>query len=195
MKRLTEVTQAVVTHLQSDFGHVVMPRSEQVGRLLETKLANVLGNGHPHFLGKGTTQVERAASHFLPKYLQRRWLSEIPFDAIHHAIHTTAGHSQLSVAEKFLIRRGAEEEFPHEFDRLGLVPQGMGGREDWRLVEAGDQIPMPRSEGFESAQRGITVLAPESVPHHRMQGPVHSVQMRGKEGGRKLDGNEAMNLP
>ncbi len=195
MKRLAEVTQAVVAHFQSHFGHVVMPRSEQVGRLLKAKLANVLGNGHPHFLGKGATQIERAASHFLPKCLQGGRLREIPLDAIHHAIHAAAGHSHLSVAEKLLIRRRAEEELPHEFDRLGLVPKGLGCREDRRLMQAGDQIPMTGSEGFESAQRGIAAFASESIPHYGMQRPVHSVQMRGEEGGREFDGDEAMDLP
>lgn len=153
VKGLAEVTQAVVAHFQGNFSHIVVPGSKQVGRLLKAELANVLGNGDPHFLGKRPTQVERAAADLLPEGFQGGRLGKIPLDAIDHPIHPAAGHPELPMAKKFLIRRRAEQKFPHEFDRLGLVPKGLSRREDGRLVQAGDQIPVSGTEGLESTKR------------------------------------------
>ena len=75
----------------------------------------------------------------------------------------------MPLAEQFLLARRDKEKFRRDFQRLGLIPDGLRQREHRRLAQAREQLLLPAGQPRRRRDGGFFRLAGNDFAHERMQ--------------------------
>src|SRR5260221_10647208 len=189
-ERLAEMAQRRVANFRGRFRDVVPSIEEQFRRAFDPDLPHVLRDGHAQFLGEKAAEIKGTATDLSTQRLDVGRFGQVAAQNRGGPLDPLAGDPFLALAEEFLLRRGLEEDLGKEFERLGLVPEFLGGQGHGRLAQ--------RLEGDFLARRhradggGGTALVDQPAAQGRMEVVLHRVDLRFHVVPGKLDRDEGM---
>ncbi len=123
---LAEVAEGGVTDFHGGLGHIMTTTEEEIRSAFHADLADILRNGHAHFLGEKAAQVKGAATDLGAEGLDIGGIGKMSAENGGCAFDAFLGNPLLALAEKFLLRGGLEKDLGEEFEGLGLVPERVG---------------------------------------------------------------------
>ena len=138
--------------------------------------------------------MKRTATDRAAEFFQRRRLRQFLAQNGDHFFHAFGAQTLLPLAEQFLLARRDEEKFRRDFQRLGLIPDGLREREHRRFAQAGQQLLLPARQPGRRRDGGFFGLSRDDFTHERMQGRDKFAEMPPQKFKRQFDGEKLVAL-